>query len=245
MNGSTTRRTRQQCIDDVVKGNHILVRRGVLDSYGHISVRSPDDPGRFFLARAMAPATVEAGDIVELDLDGNPVHPESRKLYLERFIHGEIYRARPDVQAVVHSHSPTVIPFGISKVPMRPVCQLCGFIGQGVPLFEIRDAIGDGSDLLIRDGALGKSLAQSLGDKAVCLQRGHGAVTVGGTVAQVVGRSVYLELNARLQMQAITISGGDHDITYLSEAEIETIGAKLGDFERAWEAWCLEEDELA
>ncbi|VCU69298.1 Decarboxylase NovR [Pigmentiphaga humi] len=234
--GAWTRR-----VSDLVKANHILVRQGVLDGYGHVSARSPDHPDRFLLARSLAPASVQADDIVELDLDSRPVGREDRQLYLERYIHGEIYRRRPDVLAVVHSHSPTVIPFGIGPVPMRPVCHVCGFIGPGVPLFEIRDTVGDRSDLLIRDQALGRQLAIALDDKAVCLQRGHGAVVVAGSIPQAVARSVYLELNARLQIQAITLAGGDRGINYLSAGESQATIETQGDFDRAWAAWCEEE----
>jgi len=223
-------------IDDLVAANRILAEHGVVDGYGHVSVRVPGKTDRYLLSRSVAPASVTAEDIMEYDLDSNPVDQRGRGMYLERFIHGEIYRLRPDVQAVVHNHSPSVIPFGITPVPLKPVYHMCGFVGAGVPIFEIRDTAGAATDMLIRSNPLGKALAQVLGVKPAALMRGHGAVVVAPTLPLVVGRSIYLEMNARLQMQAMQIAGPGGAINYLEPGEAEA-SSITNDYARAWEMW--------
>jgi len=219
-------------VADLVAANHILAMQEVVDGYGHVSVRHDRNPERFLISRSLAPESVTAEDIVELDLDGNPVEGNTRKLYLERFIHGAIYQARPDVKAVVHHHSAAVIPFSITHVPIRPVYHMSAFLAAGVPVFEIREAAGM-TDMLISTPALGRALAATLGDKPATLMRGHGAVVVGASLQEAVGRSVYLQMNARLQQQAIALGG---DITYLDPQEAAKIGG-LGGYDRAWELW--------
>jgi HCOMODA/2-hydroxy-3-carboxy-muconic semialdehyde decarboxylase len=222
-------------IDDLVTANHILFHQGVLDAFGHVSARDGREPGRFLLARNMAPARVTAGDILEFTLDGEPVDAAGRRVYLERFIHAEIYRARPDVMAVVHSHSPSVVPFSVSRrTPMRPICHMAGFMGVHVPVFEIREAAGDGTDLLVTNGDLGAALARSLGQSAVVLMRGHGSTVVADSLKRVVYRAVYTEVNARAQLQASLLG----DVVYLTEAEgIKTTDAVEGQAGRAWDLW--------
>jgi ribulose-5-phosphate 4-epimerase/fuculose-1-phosphate aldolase len=219
-------------IEDLVAANRILAMEGVVDGYGHISARHDKDPNRYLIARSVAPELVTAEDIVELDLDSNPVDLRGRKLYLERFIHGEIYKARPDVKSVVHHHSAAVIPFGVTHVPLRPVYHMAAFVGLGVPVFEIRDA-GGMTDMLVRTPALGGALAHTLGDKPAALMRGHGAVVVGATVPEAVARSIYLQMDARLQAQAMALAS---EVTYLDPEEVRKIGG-LGGYDRAWELW--------
>lgn len=219
-------------LEDLVAANHILADQGVVDGYGHVSVRHDQDPGRYFIARSVAPELVTAADIVELDLDSKPVGDDKRKLYLERFIHGEIYKARPDVQSIVHHHSPAVLPFAISNVPLQPVYHMSAFVGFGVPVFEIRDA-GGMTDMLVSTPQLGRALARTLADKPAALMRGHGAVVVGRNIPEAVGRSVYLQMNARLQAQAMTLGG---EPTYLAPEEVRKASAGPG-YERAWELW--------
>ena len=178
-------------IDDLVAANRILSDQSVVDGFGHVSARHQTDPGRFLLARSMAPGLVSAGDILEFDLDGNAIEARGRGLYVERFIHSEIYRAYPDISAVVHSHSPSIIPFGITDVPLRPIYHMSSFLGAGVPVFEIREAGGPATDMLIRDPALGAAVARKLGGSAVVLMRGHGNVVVGDSLKQVVFRAIY------------------------------------------------------
>jgi len=224
-------------IDDLVAANRILATEGILDGLGHVSVRHPGNPGRYLIARSLAPALVTAADIMEYDLDSNPIDQRGRTMFIERFIHGEVYKARPDVQAVIHSHSPTVIPFSISQTPLRPVFNGAAFLSPSAPVFEIRRAAGM-TDGLIRDGALGKALAGVLGDRAVALMRGHGNVVVGSAVQVAVYRAVYTELNARLQLQAIALGG---PLTYLAPEEADKINAQSGPeapgVVRSWELW--------
>jgi HCOMODA/2-hydroxy-3-carboxy-muconic semialdehyde decarboxylase len=221
-------------IDDLVIANHILVNEGVLDGFGHISVRNDRDPGRFLIARSMAPGLVTSDDILTCDLDGNVHDDQGRKTYVERFIHSEIYRCRPDVMAVIHSHSPAVIPFGVTGTRLRPICHMSGFLGAQVPVFEIRHAAGENSDLLIRNQALGQALARDLGNSAVALLRGHGNVVVGVSIQQVVFRAIYTESNARLQSEAMRLG----EINYLTPEEAQSTSdmndEHLG---RPWEVW--------
>jgi ribulose-5-phosphate 4-epimerase/fuculose-1-phosphate aldolase len=219
-------------IEDLVAANHILAAESVVDGYGHVSVRHDKDPSRYLIARSVAPELVTAEDILELDLDSNAVDLRGRKMYLERFIHGEIYKARPDVKSVVHHHSAAVIPFGVSGVPLRPVYHMAAFVGLGVPVFEIRDA-GGTTDLLVKTPELGKALARTLGNKPAALMRGHGAVVVGDSLAMAVGRSIYLQMDARLQAQAMALSG---NIKYLDDGEVEKLKG-LDSYDRAWELW--------
>src|SRR5262249_941693 len=163
-----------------------------LDGFGHVSVRHDRDPNRFLMSRSLAPELVTAADIIEFDLNCNPVNAQGRTLYQERFIHGEIYRARPDVKAVVHTHTPSLIPFGVSSTSLRPVYHMAGFIGDRVPVFDIRKTAGM-TDMLVSDSARGKALAQALGNKTAILMRGHGVAVVGATIPIAVGRSIYLD----------------------------------------------------
>jgi len=221
-------------VGDLVLASHILANEGVLDAYGHVSVRHPTDPNRYLMARSRAPALITAADIIEFDLDSNPVAPTQARLFTERFIHGSIYRARPDVKAVVHSHSPTVIPFGISDVPLRPVFHLGAFLYGGVLVFEISELTSDG-EMLIRDQRLGDAVAKTLGNKIVVLMRGHGNVVVGPSLQHAVFRAIYTEVNARLQTVAIGLGG---KVRYLSDIEGDNVTNKQpGNIARAWALW--------
>lgn len=219
-------------VEMLVAANRILAMEGVVDAMGHVSVRHNRDPNRYLLALARAPELVAAEDIAEYDLDSNPVAPTSRRQYSERFIHGEIYRARPDVQSIVHHHSPAVLPFAISKVPLQPVYHMSAFVGLGVPVFEIRET-GGMTDMLVSSPELGRALARTLADKPAALMRGHGAVVVGRNITEAVGRSVYLQMNARLQAQAMALGG---EPTYLAPEEARKATTGFG-YERAWELW--------
>jgi HCOMODA/2-hydroxy-3-carboxy-muconic semialdehyde decarboxylase len=223
-----------QLIEDLVAANRVLVDQGVLDGWGHVSVRHPRDPNRYLLSRSRAPELVSTDDILEFDLDSNPVDAEGRSLYTERFIHGEIYKTRPDVMAIVHTHAPALIPFSITKVQLKPVYHRSAFVSAGIPVFEIRESAGM-TDMLIRDKALGRALADTLGNHPAALMRGHGAVIVGPSIQRVVGRSIFLPLNATLQMQAAALGG---PVTYLDPEEAAKIEAREGyGLGRAWEAW--------
>ncbi len=225
-------------IADLVAANHILYDQGVVDAFGHVSARHDKRPDHFLLARNMAPGSVAAADIVEFDLNGNPVDAAGRKVYLERFIHGELYRARPDVMAVVHSHSHNVVPLSVVKnTPLRAVFHMAGFIGEAAPVFEIREAGGAATDLLISDNALGRALAEKFTDSDIALMRGHGSTVVAGSVPLAVYRAVYAELNARYQLQA----SGLGDVTYLTAEEGRACVARIeGQVQRPWDLWKAE-----
>jgi ribulose-5-phosphate 4-epimerase/fuculose-1-phosphate aldolase len=225
-----------ELVEDLVVANHILFDQGVVDAFGHVSVRHDKRSDRYLLARNMAPAEVTRDDIIEFDLESVPVNGDARAVYLERFIHGEIYRWRPDVMAVVHSHSPTVVPFSVvPNVKLRPVCHMSGFLGQGVPTFEIRDVAGEGSDLLIRSRELGAALAQSLGSALIVLMRGHGSTVVGETLRHAVYRAVYAEINARLQSEAMRFG---EPVIYLTPDEATATFKNIEtQIKRPWDLW--------
>lgn len=228
-------------IADLVIANRILADQGVVDGFGHVSVRSVKNPSHFFISRSRAPAMVTADDILEYDVDDRSYDARGRRSYLERFIHAEIYRARPDVKAVIHSHSPSVIPFSISSVPLRPVAHTAGFLVRAVPVFEIRDAGGEQTDMLIRTPALGAALAKKLGPATVVLMRGHGDTVVGQTLKTAVLHAIYTESNARIQAAALQLGS---PITYLNEVEAEKIGIENDNqVERSWEIWKLRAEE--
>jgi ribulose-5-phosphate 4-epimerase/fuculose-1-phosphate aldolase len=225
-------------IDDLVAANRTLARLNVLDAFGHVSVRDPRNPHRYLISRSIAPESVSAADILLLDLDSQTVDAkdDGKLLYRERFIHGEIYQARPDVNAVVHSHSPTVVPFTVTRAKLRPLLHNAGFLGLGVPLFEIRKSVGDGTDLMILTPNLGKDLAKKLGpEAAVVLMRGHGDSVVGPSLPNAVFRAYYTEINARQQLAAITIGG---PINFMTRAEAVTSNdAMLRASARPWALW--------
>ena len=227
--------------EDLVLAYRILAAHGVVDAYGHVSLRTAKNPERYLLARAMAPELVTADDILEFDLDSNPVKDAQVALYLERYIHGEIFKSRPDINAVVHNHSPSLIPFGITTVPLQPLFNTGAFIGEGVPTFEIRDFQQSG-DLIIKTPHLGRSLAATLGGKPAAVMRGHGAVVVGESLVLAVVRSVYLELSAKLQMQAMLIAGPGGNVVYLDDREVAATSGRqvaAGTWRRTWDLWCI------
>jgi HCOMODA/2-hydroxy-3-carboxy-muconic semialdehyde decarboxylase len=220
-------------LDRLVLANRILYARGVVDGFGHVSARHDRSPGHFLLSRNMAPGLVRREDIVTFDLDSAALDAAGRRVYLERFIHSEIYRVRPDVYAIVHSHSPSVIPFGVTGRPLRPVFHMSGFLGEGAALFEIRDAAGD-TDMLVSSGALGAALAKTLGARSTVLMRGHGSTVVGTTLEQAVYRAIYAEVNAQLQLQAIALG----EVNYLNAAEAAKAAATNDtQLARAWDLW--------
>lgn len=218
---------------DLALANKILYMHSVLDAYGHVSVRNEHDPDRFHLSRNMAPALVESNDIQTFSLAG--ATKDARPSYLERFIHSEIYRARPDVGAVVHTHASSLLPFSLVPDGLKAVSHMAGFLVHGAPIFEVRDIFGAETDLLVRNESLGASLAECLGDAAVCLMRGHGAVVVGTTLPQAVHRAVFTVMNARAQREALQISPA---ITTLSfEEGVAAAASNDTQIERAWDFW--------
>ena len=221
-------------LEDIVVGSRILADFGVVDGFGHVSARHPTNPNHFLMSRSLAPALVTADDIMEFDLDGNPVDARGRAVFLERFIHSEIYKARPDVMSVVHTHSPGVIPFSVSKVPLRAMFHNPAFLAVGVPVWDIRKDFGETS-MLVNNAALGKSLAETLSDKPVVLMRGHGDVTVGPTVKMAVFRAYYTDVNARLQAQALALGG---EPNYLTPGEgVKADQTNFAVMDRIWNLW--------
>jgi HCOMODA/2-hydroxy-3-carboxy-muconic semialdehyde decarboxylase len=221
---------------DLVIANRTLAEHGILDAYGHVSVRSPQRPDRYLLSRALAPEIITTADIMEFTLESEPVDQRERELYSERWIHGELYKRRPDVNAVVHNHSPTVVPFTITPdVKIKPLTAVTSFIGLGVPTFEIRD-FQIGSDIRVLSAKLGQDLAGVVGDKPAALMRGHGAVVVAPDIATVVARSIYLELAARQLMQAMQMAGPGGRIIPLDDAEVAAV-QKRQEFSRPWKLY--------
>src|SRR5438045_7538758 len=205
-------------IDDLVAANRILYNQGVVDGFGHVSARHDMNPEHFLVARSMAPGLVTAADIMEFGRDGNAIDPKGRAVYLERFIHSEIYKAHPEVKAVVHSHSPAVIPFGVTSVKLRPVFHLSSFLGGGAPVFEIREAGGPATDMLIRTPELGAALARTLGSAPVALMRGHGDVVVAPSLREAVFRAVSNEVNARRGAEALQLGHGQVAVRHAEAA---------------------------
>ncbi|MGH9254285.1 MAG: class II aldolase/adducin family protein [Vicinamibacterales bacterium] len=229
-----------QLVDDLVVGNRILANENILDGLGHISVRHDQNPNHFLLSRDLAPELVTAADLIEYDLDGNPVS-DKRQGYQERFIHAAIYKARPDVRSVVHAHTPSVLVFADSSIPLRPMYHMAAFLAGGVPNYEIRKVPGS-RGMLVNNNPLGIALAQTLGDKAVALMRGHGVVIVGPNIPEAVSRSIFLDVNARVQMQAIALGGtvsflGPQDVTGPAPTGGQQAAPGGGSYPRSWPFW--------
>jgi len=223
----------EDLIADLVIANRILGREGVCDAFGHISVRHPDRPDRFLLSCSRAPELVATGDIMEFALDGSPVDAQGRQPYLERFIHGAVYEARPEVVSVVHNHATGVLPYSVTETPLRPIQHTFARIGAQIPVWDIHDRFGD-TNMLVSDVEQGRDLAACLGDNVVVLMRGHGCTVTAPTIAEAVLTSIYLQVNAQLQMDAMRLG----DVTYLTPGEIEAssqINQPKSGAERAWE----------
>lgn len=224
-------------LDDLVTASRILAHEGICDAFGHISVRNPENPERFFQARAVAPELVRRDDIMEFDLEGNAIG-DDRKPFLERFIHGTLLAARPELNSVVHSHSRGVIPFGITNTPIRPLLHSCGVLGTDIPVWDAGDVFGD-TNLLISSNEMGEDFAKTLGDGRAALMRGHGSTVVGRSIREAVYTAIYLDVNAQLQMAAMQMG----TVKYLTDGEIALIQSRLGDakpgegYDRCWQYW--------
>jgi len=225
-----------EVIADLAAASRILAERGVVDGFGHVSMRHPDATDRYLMARAVAPALVTADDIIEYDLDSNPCNADGRNSFIERYIHGQIYKARPDINSVVHSHSPSVIPFGLVGAKMQAMFHNAAFLAAGVPVFDISEKFG-ATDMLVRDCPKGVALAETLGDKDIALMRAHGSVACGPTLQTAVFRAVYTEVSARIQHWAVALSDGgpiaalDEEAGRLADQPNLTAGM------RAWDLW--------
>lgn len=225
----------QTAIDDLVTANHILFREGIVDAFGHVTMRHPTKPGHYLMARNMQPVFTTRADIVELDVDSKPVGGNPPSVSLERFIHGEIYRIRPDIGAVVHSHAAAVLPFSVAKgMPLKAICHTTGFIGDAAPIFEIRDFAGDSSNMLVQTAPLGASLAKVLANKSLILMRGHGFTVCGASLQEAVYNSINTVINARVEMDALRLG----TVTFLSEGEAAAVSKQHNaSLNRTWEVW--------
>jgi HCOMODA/2-hydroxy-3-carboxy-muconic semialdehyde decarboxylase len=226
-----------QAKEQVALGNRILANEGILDAFGHVSVRHPNDPGRYLLARSRAPELVEPSDVLEYDLESNPVKATNQRLYSERVIHGEIYKMRPDVQAVVHHHAPAMMPFCISGTPLVPVFHLGATCGETVPFWDQHDEFGE-TNLLVVKPEEGRSLARALGRHSLVLMNRHGATVVGGNVQELVFRTVYSCRNAEFQYQAQILG----KFVPLHRGEIEraaSLNSQPNVTSRTWEYWAM------
>ena len=224
-------------LHDLVTANRILAREDVVDAYGHVSIRHPEHPGRYFLSRSRAPELVEAGDLMEYTLEGEPLDQQGREMYSERPIHGGVYEARPEVMAVVHNHSQPVVPFGVTGTPLRPMFHLAALIGGDIPVWDIRDKFGN-TNMLVTTMAQGRDLAAALGPRRVALMRGHGCVVAGGSLKEAVMAAVYLQVNARLLLESLKLG----DVTYLSPGEVAIMSesqVQPRTMARAWEYWAV------
>jgi len=229
--------TEEQRIQDLVTANHILADQGVLDGFGHVSVRSLKNPSHYYIARRQAAALVTREDILEFDEDSQPADPKGPTTYSERYIHGEIYRLRHDVQAVVHSHSPAVIPFGVTNVPLRPIMHMAGFLSQTTPIFEIRKVAGDDNGILVTNAKTGSALATALGNSAVVLMRGHGIAVVASSLRDVVFRGIYTQEDAQIEAEALRLGSP----VFLNEMEAAKVdAANSATMLKAWDLWAAQ-----
>jgi ribulose-5-phosphate 4-epimerase/fuculose-1-phosphate aldolase len=224
-----------QVIEELITANRILARENIVDSFGHVSARHPDNPQRYLLSRSRAPDCIEKDDMMEFTLDGEAVDARGRAPYLERFIHGALYEARPDVLSVVHHHSESVIPFGVTGCKLKPIFHMGASIGAEVPVWDSHDHFGDTS-LLVENMEMGRDLAKLMHHSATALMRGHGATVVGRNIRHAVYISVYLEVNARLQKQAMDMGG----VKFLTAGEVDKVATRTSSYgiNRAWENWC-------
>ena len=224
-------------LEEIVTANRILAKEGIVDSFGHVSARHPDNPQHYLLSRARAPERIERDDIVEYKLDGTAIDERGRAPYLERYIHGAIYEARPEIHSVVHNHSYNVIPFGVTGTTLRPLQHTFAAIGHAVPIWDTQPKFGD-TDMLVSNMEMGRDLARGLGKSPTALMRGHGCVAVATSIREAVYVAVYLNVNAELQTKAAALG----PITFLSKGEVDKVNAGTRPYvgvERAWEYWCL------
>jgi ribulose-5-phosphate 4-epimerase/fuculose-1-phosphate aldolase len=223
-------------LEDLVTGNQILYRYKVVDAFGHLSVRHDKDPTKYLMSRHLPPGLVTPADILAFDFDSNPVVDIGKRYYSERFIHGEIYRIRPDVKAIVHCHTPELIPFAATRTTLKPIYHMSAFLAGGTAQFDIRNKAGM-TDMLVRTPELGKDLAEALDDKPIVLMRGHGATIVGDSIRQVVHRAMYAMQNAALQVEAMRLG----EPIYLADEEADLVQQyNERSQDRAWAQWKAE-----
>jgi ribulose-5-phosphate 4-epimerase/fuculose-1-phosphate aldolase len=227
--------------DLLARANRMLANEGVLDAFGHVTMRHPTDPGRYLMSRSRGPELVQPDDILEFTLDSQPLKPPTARLYGERVIHGEIYKARPEVNAVCHHHAPSILPFCVSGMALKPVYHLGATMGDAVPFWDSRDDFGD-TNLIVAKPEEGASLARALGANWTVLMRRHGATVAGTSLEELTFRTIYTARNAALQIQA----HGLGNVSPLTAAETELAGRynlQPGPVARAWEYWSVRLDK--
>ena len=222
-------------LNELVAANRILAREGVVDAFGHVSIRHPDNPDRYFMSCSRSPALVSLDDLMEFTLDGTPIDRRGRTMYAERHIHGALYEARADVNAVIHNHSLAVIPFGVVPgAKLRPLLHVAGGMGRDIPVWDIRTGFGDATDLLVANMDQGRDLARAHGRGAVTLMRGHGCAISAAALKSATLIAIYTQANAEIQMAALRLG----EPTYLSPGEIgataKTMQSPLA-IDRAWD----------
>ena len=222
---------------ELVIANRILANEGVVDAFGHASIRSPENAARYFMSRSRAPELVTVNDLMEFTLGGEAIDLQGRTPYAERMIHGALYEARSEVNAVIHNHAYEVIPFGVTGVPLKPIMHACGVIGSDIPTWDIRDKFGEGDHLVVTMDQ-GRDLVRCLGNRRVALMKRHGCVVTGKNIREAVMTAVYLQINAKMLLQSLQLGMPD----YLTPLEVERCTARqtspLG-LDRAWEYWCM------
>lgn len=227
----------EDLVADLLLANKILFHFGIVDAFGHVSVRHDADPQTYVMSRHLAPGLVTKDDLLTYDLDSVPIEPTEHRLYSERFIHGEIYKARPDVHSVVHCHAPALLPFATTKADLHPIYHVSAFLGLGVSRFEIRDKFGPATDMLVRSAPIGAALAEKLADKPMVLMRGHGATMVGATIRLAVYRAMYAVQNAQIQMDAMQLG----EVEYLTPQEADVQERYTAEVvHRPWNLWVRE-----
>ena len=229
--------TAEQQANDIMLASAVLYDKGVLDAFGHVSCRNAADPNSFLMSYSKAPGRIRAEDVLVHNLEGDILTKTDKRPFLERFIHSEIYKLRPDVNAIIHSHAPSVVPFTVVEGSLRPVCHMCGFLQGSEQPYEIRNSVGDASDMLIRNAQLGKDLAEHLSDLSVVLMRGHGFTVATDTLAKAVFMAVYTEVGARIQLSSIQLG----EPNYLTSQEAKNSNdTNIGQMDRAWKLWVEE-----
>jgi len=223
-------------VEQLVIANHILYDQGAVDGYGHISVRNPANPNTFFLARSVAPSVVQVEDIMEFDMNGKALNGDTRVAYGERFIHSGILKNRPDINSVIHGHAAPILPYGLTGTTLKPVYHMSSFLGEGAPIFEIRNFAkpNPDTDMFISSVDLGDALSQTMGLQYFVLMRGHGYAAGGDSIKKAVFRAIYAIQNASIQSEAIKMG----QVQYLTPGEAATAQATIEKtIERPWQLW--------
>ena len=224
--------------EQLVVANRILAHEEVVDAFGHVSLRHPENPHHYIMSRSRAPELVDLEDLMEFELDGKILDEQGRTPYGERFIHGAVMEARPEINAVVHNHAQEVLPFSLTDTPLKPMIHTASVIGEHIPLWDIRDQFGENTDMLVRNMEQGRDLSAALENNTCLIMRGHGAVIVGKTLKEAVVTSIYLKINAKIQTSAMSMGNpiplSPGEIKNTRKVQLSPLG-----LDRMWEAFCL------